>query len=141
LPAAWCAGHKLQLVASRSHVEQNLGNTGLWRDDSPEKRIFLVQVDVIEPLRLALREARGFDGRHRLRRRGLFFVRKPKGAAKLLTRDEAQRIAANIAKLPELLREPSFLWRLSYRPYTQWSGPSEDSRLLDTIVLAPALVF
>jgi hypothetical protein len=34
----------------------------LWRDDSPEKRIFLVQVDVIEPLRLTLREARGFDG-------------------------------------------------------------------------------
>ena len=24
----------------------------MWRDDSPEKRIFLVQVDVIEPLRL-----------------------------------------------------------------------------------------
>jgi hypothetical protein len=32
--------------------------------------------------------------------------------AKLLTRDAARRIAAGIAKL----REPSFLWRLSYRP-------------------------
>jgi hypothetical protein len=47
----------------------------LWPDDSPEKRIFLVQVDVIEPLRLTLREAGGFDGIGI--GAGAFFVSKP----------------------------------------------------------------
>ena len=44
--------HKSQLVASRSQVETKFSEHNFARDDSPEKRIISIEVDVIEPLRL-----------------------------------------------------------------------------------------